>query len=420
MTMHLWAVVLFWSLAGLALYNTFWALVTAWILRRRSAPLSSNAELPRVAVLLCLRGADPNLDLCLRRLLAQDYPDYEIFIAVDSKSDPAWAVVQQAIRSSGFEHVHVSPLRNRLSTCSLKCSSLVQLLDEVDESHEVIVLADSDLESHRSWLRQLVAPMSDGRVGATFGNRWFMPEAGWTGSLVRQLCNAPSIVVMFAAQIPWGGSLAIRSSVVREGRLKEKWSRAIVDDAPVRSAVRQQKLRLQFVPSLLMANREDCDLRFAYTFLRRQLTWTSTYIRSWWPLLLSYSLASVGLWLTAVALAIVCLAKGMTAEAWLLAGGAGILGGVAPALWFVLDASARRVIRRQGERAERARFRPLRFAVAAVLSTAFHLAAAVAATFGRRITWRGVRYEIAGPWDIRVLEDQGFATSASKAPGASI
>ena len=84
---------------------------------------------------------------------------------------------------------------------------------------------------------------------------------------------------MHAIQIPWAGSLAIRSDVFRRAGLRDKWSRAIVDDGPVRTAVKEQNLKLRFVPSLIMANREECSLGFACNFLRRQLTWITILYR---------------------------------------------------------------------------------------------------------------------------------------------
>ncbi len=414
------ALFFFWALVALAAYNAFWTVVMVVTLRRKPLQLGTTDELPKAAVLLCLRGADPGLADSLHRLLYQDYPDFNLFVAVDSKSDPAWQIVQDTIADSGAMNVHVSPLRHRMKTCSLKCSSLVQLLDQVDDSHEVVVLADADLESHPTWMRQLIAPMADPQIGATFGNRWFLPNEGWIGSLVRQLCNGPSIVVMYAAQIPWGGSLAIRSSVVKSGNLREKWSHAIVDDGPVRSAVKQLNLKLRFVPSLLMPNREECDVAFAYNFLRRQLTWTSTYVRSWWPALIAYTVVSIGLWVGAIATAIFLAAQGAFVEASICGAGAATLSSVVMVLWVTLDASARAVVRRQdGAKASFNWRQFVRIPTALSVAVCVHLWASVNASFGRRVVWRGVTYEILGPWNVRMLDDKIVAPTPA-AQGASI
>lgn len=405
--MYEFSLILYWTLVGIAVHNTFWTVVIVGVLRnRRPVKLATDEQLPKAAVLLCLRGADPTLSSCLRRLLSQDYPDYELFVCVDSKSDPAWEVVQSTIRELQADNVHIFPLRNRLSTCSLKCSSLVQLVDELDASHEVIVLADADLESHTTWLRELVAPLANPKIGATFGNRWFLPTKGYFGSLIRQLWNAPSLVVMHTIEIPWAGSLAIRSDVFRRGGLRDRWSRSIVDDGPVRMALKEQNLKLRFVPSVTMANREECDLGYAYNFLRRQMTWTRTYVPLWWAALLTYSVVCVGSWTVAALLAIVCAFQGSLEAALLFGTGALLLGAVSKGLWLMLDISVRRVIRSQGETAPTVWSRRLiRLPIAMLVAGWVHVWAAVAATVRRRVVWRGVTYEIWGPSNVRRVDD---------------
>jgi len=410
--MHQLSLLCFWSLVGVTLYNTAWALFTVNAIRRRRrlGPAADDARLPKAAVLLCLRGADPKLSSCLRRLLSQDYPNYELLIAVDSDTDPAWEVVQTTIEELGATNVRVRTLRNRLTTCSLKCSALVQLVDDLDDSHQVLALADADLESHPTWLRELVGPLQDPKIGVTFGNRWFLPAEGWIGSLVRQLWNGPGLVVMHAFGIPWAGSLAIRSDVFYRGRLREKWARSIVDDGPIRVAVKAQGLRLQFVPSLIMANREECGLGYAYDFLRRQMTWTRTYICGWWLALLTHMFLTMALVAFSAVMAVAHYAAGAPGTGFNFAAGVGITIAGLYCLWFLLDVSARRVIRDQGEAAPSVFSAQLsRLPLGMLVTPVIYVFAALAATFRRRVVWRGVTYEIRGPSDIRVISDNGLA-----------
>ena len=424
MTLLHFATFAFWVLIGFAAVNalcTTFSLV-ALFRHRRETPDDDN--LPRVAVLLCLRGADPNLAGGLRRLMKQQYPDYEVFIVIDSDTDPAWGVVKQSADNAEGKstacQVHVSTLRQRLETCSLKCSSLVQLLDQIDDSFAVVVLADSDLESHSTWLRELVAPLADPRVGASFGNRWFLPSRGWMGSLVRQVCNAIGVVTMHLGQIPWGGSLAIRASVVKESGLRETLTRSIVDDGPVRVALKKQGLRLQFVPSLLMANREDCDLRFAHSFLTRQLKWTQTYMSSQWPIMLVYTLGVLGIYMATLVLAIGCVLIGYHVEAFWFAAGAAIYSGAVMTLWFLLDVAARRIIRAQGEPVPSILgVQLLKLPLAMLLAVVVHVSAMICATLLRRVIWRGVTYEVHGPSEVHLLSD-GVMTASLEPANVSL
>src|SRR4051812_44958773 len=76
----------------------WWQLRLIWLYWFRPAdPPLLEAELPEVAVLLPLRGADPSLRDCLRGLLRQDYPRYSVRIIIDSPQDPAWELVRSIL-----------------------------------------------------------------------------------------------------------------------------------------------------------------------------------------------------------------------------------------------------------------------------------------------------------------------------------
>ncbi|XZE56208.1 glycosyltransferase [Planctomycetaceae bacterium SH139] len=416
------AKILFWALLLLGLFNTGWIVYLVVILRRSTPPPPRETISPsrKTAVFLCLRGADPHLATCLRRLMSQDHPHYEVMVVVDSPEDPAWSIVKEAIQEFGSHRLRAWSLAERRLTCGLKNSSLVQLLDQLEENHEIVVLADADVQPHATWLRQLVAPLEDSKVGATFGNRWFLPKRKNLGSLVRQTWNAPGLIVMAAFKIPWAGSMAMRRDLIEKGNVREKWSKSIVDDGPIREAAKELGLKLAFVPTLIMANHEVCDLPFAYQFLRRQLTWTRTYVSSLWPLMVGYHLLSLCLASLGILLAVVgvCTQRYDTATWAIFANFASWM--IAYGQTLIIDSEACRVIRKQGETVEtsfglRSFYVPLAIALAA----SFGLIAAFIATFARRIVWRGVTYEIRGPWDVRLVKDS-IATPTCTIADASL
>lgn len=420
MTLLLAAQIIFGIILFVAVFNSAWVFYLATVLTRRRA-LPDDQPLGKAAILLSLRGADPKLASCLDRLLTQDYPDYDVLVVVDSKSDPAWPIVQATIERHNCDRLRVWPLTNRRRTCGLKNSSLVQLLDEIDESHQVIALADADLESHPTWLRELVAPLSEPHVGVTFGNRWFLPDRLNTGSLVRQVWNGPGLIVMSFFKIPWAGSMAIRKSLVDSGDIRERLATSIVDDGPVRVIAKQQGLKTVFVPSLIMANREACDLRFAYSFIRRQLTWTRTYFSRLWIPLVAYHLFATSASAVAQVVAVFGLIKGDHLSAAL-----GVIGFFISLTTSVLhhltiDWCARRAVAAQGERAPRVTVGEfLRLPFNLSLAALIGLLASFVATFARRIVWRGVTYEIRGPWNIRLLGENNANWQSAPAPTDSL
>ena len=176
-------------------------------------------------------------------------PRTAVRIVVDSREDPAWAIVEEAVNRCQATHVQIASLAERRETCSLKCSSVLQAISELDESFEVVALVDADTIPHRNWLRELVAPLADERVGASTGNRWYMPTQPTWGALVRYIWNSAAIVQMYWYRIPWGGTLAIKTRVFRETDVLEKWGNSFCEDTMLRRVLRPLGLSVAFVPS---------------------------------------------------------------------------------------------------------------------------------------------------------------------------
>lgn len=400
------------SLLAMCLFQGFWVAYFVRLLRRAAPADVDDQSLPRVSILLSLRGADPHLAKGLRRLMTQNFPDYDLRIVVDQQDDPAWKVVEDAIRDTGFAKVRLETLREKRSTCSLKCSALVQLAQSLDDRCEVVVLADADLVSHADWLRDLVAPLTGDGVGATHGNRWFWPKKARLGSLVRYLWNVCAVIPMEVQKIPWGGTFAIRASVLRDSGLLEKWSRAVVEDAPVRSALADRGLTVKFVPRLMMVNREECGLLFSFDFIKRQLTWTKIYHPRWMPVVIHAFFSTIVL-LAAVAL-LLCGAVLQQADvvAWSGGGMAAFL--VSSLLLIcVMERAIRRVVRDRGE--ETMTFSVgacLRILVAIPVTQMIHFLAVLHAMFRRKVAWRGVTYHVRGPWEVEMLDYKPFDQEA--------
>ena len=255
-------------------------LIFVFYLRLSKSKSLSNSQLPKTAVILCLRGSDPFLPHCLTALLQQDYPLYDLKIVVDSQEDPAWQVAQDTV--AGATNVQISPLKVASTACSLKCSSLVQAVSELDSSYKVVALVDADAVVHSTWLRELVTPLMHPKVGATTGNRWYISQGRYWGTLVRYVWNVSAVIQMYLYGICWGGTLAIKTQVIHETRMLEKWARAYNEDTMVQSILAKHGLRVKFVSSLLILNREECTLAGLMNWMKRQLLASRLYHPKWW------------------------------------------------------------------------------------------------------------------------------------------
>jgi glycosyltransferase involved in cell wall biosynthesis len=409
------AVLAFFTLLPVAGMAATWA----WFAYRSRNEFKPPQPLPEVAVLLPLRGADPSLEACLKGLLAQDYPAYQIHIVIDSAEDPAQAVVARMLTEPGPRNaaVHVETRRLLGAECSAKLSAQRQALAALGDEVSVVAFLDADCAPSPDWLRKLVAPFSDKRVGATSGFRWAAPrDTGW-GTLTRYVFLGLALPQHFLYRIPWGGSFAIRRSAVKGTGLLEHWTHCLGEDTSVYGPLRRAGLRLAFVPAATHVNTEAIELDGVDTFILRQIVSTRLH-HVLWPRMLAMNVATIVSFLVCCLLALLGIAGamlsilGVATQIWKLTAFA-----IIPALYWagllialaIGDCLVRRVVAAPSP----PRWGP-RVVAAAAIATTSSTSAMVVAPFVRSIAWRGLTYDIAGRDRIRMRSYHPY-----HAPGAA-
>jgi ceramide glucosyltransferase len=122
----------------------------------------STPYIPPVSILKPLRGTDPEMYESFRSHCLQDYLQYEIIFGVSEADDPAIEFVERL--KAEFTQVSV-----RLVLClknlgaNIKVSNLAQMLPEAQYEH--IVVNDSDIRVGADYLRNVIAPLQDPKVG---------------------------------------------------------------------------------------------------------------------------------------------------------------------------------------------------------------------------------------------------------------
>jgi GT2 family glycosyltransferase len=411
---HQLAMVSFWVLVGLLIVQVPLVLAFLRVLHRWKSFRRDDAPCPKAAVVLCLRGPDPFLADCIRAILNQEYPNYELRVVVDSRDDPAWEVVERAVTELGANNVQIAPLTERRETCSLKCSSVVQAVGELDESFEVVALVDADTVPHQTWLRDLVAPLADPQVGATTGNRWYMPRDGSWGSLIRYWWNAAAVVQMYCYRIAWGGTVAVKTEVFRRSDLLERWGNAFCEDTMLKRQLAGLGLKVVFVPSLMMVNRESCDITGFFGWVRRQLL-TARLYHPLWPAVVAHGVFTFLAPVIAFGLAAYAAIEGNgEAAAW---AGGGLVGYELALFPLALPSEAivRRIVRARGEPTQWLSFTTaMKTMVALPLTQLVYTAALISTQCLRKVDWRGVKYCIDGPWRIRLIEYRPYGSGLER------
>jgi ceramide glucosyltransferase len=359
---------------------------------------------PLATVFVPCRGVDQGLKENLAALFKQDYPAYEILFVTDSACDDSCAVIEAARRECGREIPARLIVAGRARDCGQKVHNLRAAVCEADARSEIFVFVDTDARPNANWLRSLIAPLADEKIGAATGYRWFFPTRISFASHLRAVWNA-SIASALGADAQknfcWGGSMALRREVFNRARIVEEWRGALSDDFAVTRAMQRERLPIHFVPQALNASHEDCTCGELLEFTTRQMKITRVYAENLWRLALTGSLLFVSVFYGGAALVITRALFGLNY----------ILPLAILCVIFLLGAGKAYLRLRAVRLILGSEFKkPLtNFITYAAHILLWHLAAAiyaynaVAAAFSRRIVWRGIEYELKSPTETMII-----------------
>src|ERR1700685_1471195 len=129
--------------------------------RRQLRSIPDDAHLPPVSVLKPVHGLEAQLEKNIESFFRQNYPGYEILFAADDPDDPALTVVREAC--ARYPHIRSrvlvtgAPWPNPVGH-SLSCRSQ-------GAKHNVRVDPGNDVEDPPNYLREIVPPMLDPKIG---------------------------------------------------------------------------------------------------------------------------------------------------------------------------------------------------------------------------------------------------------------
>jgi ceramide glucosyltransferase len=395
------------TLAGMALLLGLIPLLLTARLKRRLPKMMQHPPddryCPPASVILPCKGLDQGFRENVLSLLKQDYPELELLFVVATEDDPAFGALVRLLE--GNEAIGI---RTRLLVAGIsdiraqKLTNQLAALREVSPRSEVLVFVDSDCRPDPSFVRRLVSPLGGLDVGGTTGYRWYHPPKPTLGSMLRSTWNAGALPFLVDPDTThaWGGAMAIRREIFNQAHLEEAWDRAVSDDLTLTVAVRKLRLRLQFVPRCIAVSYEESSLAETLEFTNRQSLISRVYFPPlWWSTALGHASANA---LTAYGVACLVTWAAGGGSSTLLIGGACFL--LVPlqlinAAW--LFGSVKDLLPAQIQ-ADAARLR-WHYVFMAPLASLMTLVNTLHAATTRRITWRGITYELRSPTETVVV-----------------
>lgn len=357
---------------------------------------------PFVSIIAPCRGFDEGLAENLAALTALDYPAYEIVFVIDSKEDTAVSAIE-AVRSASDRDTVKTKLviAPKADGCAQKIANLREAVLHIDDLSQALVFVDSDVRPSPGWLRSLVAPLEDGSAGAATGYRWFISNRPDLASELRSVWNASIASALgpnTGSNFTWGGSTAIRRDVFERIQMREKWKGTLSDDFAVTRTLRAAGLPIVFVPQALTASVENCGFGALIEFTTRQMKITRVYMPQLW--LMSFvgsSLFSVVL--TSALVVMFFGGEDTTARLIAFAAFLSICTFSIGKAWLRLKAV--RLVLSQYDNELKRQFLPQ--VTLWVFSPALFLYNSLAALASRRMTWRGITYELKSPSETVII-----------------
>jgi len=150
------------ALAPLAYYLLSFYCVLEYFQGLRRLPPVNPSFVPPVSIVKPVRNVDREAYENFASFCRLDYPKYEIVFAVADRDDPVIPVIQKLQQSFPMCSIRLVTAVANLGANN-KVNNLCQLVQEA--KHELIVMSDSDVRVEPDYLRNVVAPFSDPRVG---------------------------------------------------------------------------------------------------------------------------------------------------------------------------------------------------------------------------------------------------------------
>jgi ceramide glucosyltransferase len=148
------------AVAPLLYYITAMLAAVRFFRKRDSGAFSFT---PPVSLLKPVYGVDFGSHENFASFCRQDYPDYEILFAVNDDLDAAVPLIQRLAAEFPDRRIRLISGSEQLGS-NRKVSNLIALAREA--RHEIFVLTDGDVRVGPEYLRRVVTPFADQRVGA--------------------------------------------------------------------------------------------------------------------------------------------------------------------------------------------------------------------------------------------------------------
>jgi ceramide glucosyltransferase len=238
--------------------------------RRRDEPVPDFC--PPVSILKPMRGLDQETYQNLASFCRQRYSNYELLICTDSAQDAAIPVIQKLI--ADFPHV---PIRLLVGSSASGSNNKVNKLGRLaaEARYDLLVASDGDIRVDPDYLRRVVLPFHDLRVGAvTCLYRGIAGPSIWSEledvALTSDFLPGVLVARKLGVKFLLGATMAVRRQALDEIGGFEALADAAADDHELGKRIAACGYRVAFAEPTVQT---ECSSRSLAEFFQHQLRW---------------------------------------------------------------------------------------------------------------------------------------------------
>jgi cellulose synthase/poly-beta-1,6-N-acetylglucosamine synthase-like glycosyltransferase len=368
------------------------------VIRDPLAPIDIPA-----AVILPVKGLEPSTRSNIEKLLNQDYPHVRYIFSVQSSDDPVCPLIRSLIDEFPGRNISLV-IAGPAQTRSQKIHNQLAAVDQTTPDDKFLAFIDADAAPSPHWLHALLIPLTYPHISATTGYRFYIPQHPSAPNALLSVGNAMVAAMLgpYRRTVAWGGSMAISREKFFSLGIYDAWQCALSDDYVLSYQVKKHAgERIHFVPQCMVASPADMSTKALLEFAVRQYRITRRCAARLW----FTAVAGSGVYLaTILSAAILSIAPaGIWAQGWyrfippgvlLLVWAGSMLRG-----WFLMRAG--KILLPQHSDAIGRCW--VWFTVLFPAVQAFNMFCLLLAGFGKTITWRGIRYQMIGRTQTRII-----------------
>lgn len=239
-----------------------------------SRPLQPNQDFtPPISILKPVRGLDDGAYENFSSFCRQDYPAYELLFCVGSADDPNIPVIEKLARDFPDRTIRLL-IGSSPNATNDKVSKLSRLASEA--RHSFLAFSDSDIRVDSGYLRAVVSPLRDPKVGAVTCLYLQTDEKSFANSLQTIGQVSDFYASLAVARLLDGVKFALGSTIVtRKETLAEAGLFAAIENKPaddmlVGRLIAEKGYQVELLPYAVHA---VADFESMRGFLAKRMRW---------------------------------------------------------------------------------------------------------------------------------------------------